>query len=133
MSIRTEKVGSVIKKALAAPLSAIASELNAGFITVTQVRMSQDLRYAKIYLSVFGGKQRPAEALIKIDERSKRLRRELGASVHLRYVPELRFYLDDTLDAIEHIQELIDSVRSADDDNDDTDTPPLETGSPSHD
>jgi len=56
MSIRTEKVASVIVEALSDPLRKIASEINAGLITVTSVKMSPDLQIAKVYISCIGEK-----------------------------------------------------------------------------
>lgn len=110
MSIRTEKVGSELRQALARPLSDIASEISAGFLTVTHVRMSPDLRVARVYLSVFGGKISPEQAVVKVSERAGNLRKQLNAKVRLRFSPELRFYLDDTLDAIERIDTLLKKI-----------------------
>lgn len=110
MSIRTEKVSSELRQALARPLTEIASEINAGFITVTHVRMSPDLRIARVYLSVFGGKISPELTVAKVSERTGSLRKQMNAKVRLRFSPELHFYLDDTLDAISHIEGLLKNV-----------------------
>lgn len=111
MSIRTERVASVIQQALTRPMSKIASELSAGLITVTSVRMSPDLRIAKVYLSIFGGQISPEKALTRIEDQAKQIRHEVASSVRLRYAPELRFYLDDTLDNIDRISGLLKKVR----------------------
>lgn len=111
MSIRTERVASVIQQALTRPMSRLASELSAGFITVTSVRMSPDLRIAKVYLSVFGGKATPEKVLARIEDQAKHIRHDVASSVQLRYAPELRFYLDDTLDHIDKIGNLLKKVR----------------------
>jgi ribosome-binding factor A len=110
MSIRTEKVGNELRNALARPLKDAASEIHAGFITVTHVRMSPDLRVARVYLSVFGGKVSGEQAVAKINERRGSLRQEVNAKVRLRFSPELHFYLDDTLDAINRIDSLLKSI-----------------------
>lgn len=116
MSIRTERVAGEIQKALAAPLSNIAAELSAGFITVTEVRMSPDLQTARIFISVFGGKRTPAEVLEHIDEHEAgRLRHHLAKAVKLRYVPQLRFFIDDSLDRALRIEAILDAVRPTDD------------------
>lgn len=111
MSIRTERVASVIQQALTRPMSKLASELSAGLITVTSVRMSPDLRIAKVYLSIFGGQLSPEKALVRITDQAKHIRHEVASSVRLRYAPELRFYLDDTLDNIDRISTLLQKVR----------------------
>ena len=81
MSIRTEKVGNELRNALARPLKDIASELHAGFITVTHVRMSPDLRVARVYVSVFGGKLSGEQAVAKLNDRRGSLRQVCGARV----------------------------------------------------
>lgn len=110
MSIRTEKVASEIRQALSRPLADLASEISAGLITVTHVRMSPDLRIARVYLSIFGGKLSPDQALAKVTDRAKDIRHKVTGKVRLRFSPELHFYLDDTLDTIQRIDTLLKSV-----------------------
>ncbi|MBN9400504.1 MAG: 30S ribosome-binding factor RbfA ['Candidatus Kapabacteria' thiocyanatum] len=115
MSIRTERIAGEIMKALAAPLKRIAEELSAGFITVTEVRVSPDLQTARIYISVFGGRVTPTDVLAHIEEEEAgRLRAQVARSIQLRYAPQLRFYVDDSLDRAQRINALLDSVRPAD-------------------
>lgn len=118
MSIRTERVAGEIQKALASPLRTIAQELGAGFITVTEVRMAPDLQTARVYLSVFGGKRTPVEVLEHIEsEELGRLRHYVAKNVRLRYAPQLRFYIDDSLDRAQRIESILDSVKPKDSDD----------------
>lgn len=115
MSIRTERVAGELQKALAGPLQTIAGEMSAGFITVTEVRMSADLQVARVYLSVFGGQRTPGDVLEHIEkEETGRLRHHVAKTVRLRYVPQLRFYIDDSLDRAQRINAILDSVRPLD-------------------
>jgi ribosome-binding factor A len=115
VSIRTERVAGEIQKALAGPLRTIAEELSAGFISVTEVRLSADLQLARVYLSVFGGRRSPAEVLDHRDEHEiGRLRHQLAKSVRLRYTPSLKFYIDDSLDRAQRIEAILDRVRPVD-------------------
>lgn len=119
MSIRTERVAGEVQKALAAPLARIASEINAGFISVTEVRMAADLQLARVYLSVFGGRCTPAEALTHIEENEMgRIRHHIAKAVKLRYVPQLRFYIDDSLDRALRINAILDSVKPTEESSD---------------
>lgn len=114
MSIRTERVAGEIQKALSVPLARIASELSAGIISVTEVRMSPDLQQARVYISVFGGSRTPAEVLHHIEsEEAGRVRHHIARNVKLRYVPQLKFYIDDSLDHALRINAILDSVRPA--------------------
>jgi len=79
-------------------------------ITVTKVHITRDLAIAKIYLSLFATRSKP-ELMESIRLHSKEIRRELGSRVHkqLRIIPELHFYLDDSLDYIDNIEHLLKS------------------------
>ena len=61
MSIRSEKVASVIQRALVEPIGDLAREHKAGLVTITTVRISSDLHIAKVYFSLYGGKISPME------------------------------------------------------------------------
>jgi len=78
------------------------------FISVTNVRVSPDLSVAHAYLSIFPSEK--AEELVKnINENVKSVRYDLGKRVgkQLRVIPELKFHVDDSLDYIEHIDQLL--------------------------
>jgi ribosome-binding factor A len=77
-------------------------------ITVTLVRVSPDLGVAKIYVSLFPVKDKDA-LLDKIKEKIPELRRNLGNRIakQVRVIPELIFYLDDSIDYAEHINKLL--------------------------
>jgi ribosome-binding factor A len=127
MSIRTEKVAGEIQKALARPLRDVASEISAGFITATHVRMSPDLRIAKVYVSVFGGKASPEQTMTFLETRTKDIRRNVAGQVQLRFAPELRFYLDDTLDVINRVDELMKKIPKYSTEADSTEVDPAST------
>jgi ribosome-binding factor A len=114
MSIRTEKVAEEIKHKISDVLTKDLSELNLGLVTVTRVRVSQDLKNAKIYLSFIGNKE-PAEACIeKINYRKKQIRMHLSSKIHLRFMPDLIFYYDDTIEYANRIDELIKEIHKDD-------------------
>ena len=114
MSIRTEKVASVIMDALSEPLRKIASEIRAGLITVTSVKMSPDLQIAKVYVSAIGGKASIADVLQAIDAEKHIIRKHVASAVQLRFAPELRFFRDETMDAMEQIQQLVEQTKKND-------------------
>jgi len=110
MSIRTEKVSSVIKRSLAAPINVIANENKAGLVTVTNVIVSPDLQYAKVYLSIFGGKITPLGFIAILENNIGHIKNEISDELKLRYMPNFKFYLDDTLDKINEIQGVINQI-----------------------
>lgn len=111
MSIRTEKVASVIKRALSSVFDEIGKEYSAGLVTVTNVTVSPDLQNAKIFFSVLGNKLRPLELIPILELNIHRVKGALKRNAELRYIPDLKFYVDDTLDQMEHIQKLIDKSK----------------------
>jgi len=108
-TIRQNKVNSLLQRELAGIVQRESrSLLPGGMITVTGVRVSPDLGVAKVYVSLFPVKDKMA-ALGHVKERAHHLRGELGKRLghQLRVVPELLFYLDDSLDRAEEIDRLL--------------------------
>ncbi|MEE4115118.1 MAG: 30S ribosome-binding factor RbfA [Marinilabiliaceae bacterium] len=108
-STRQKKVSRLLQKELAEILRKRTTILAPGrIITVTTVRVSPDLGLAKIYLSIFPSTNNE-QALSSISSSTSPLRLELGKLVRnqLRVVPELYFYLDDSLDYIDNIDSLL--------------------------
>ena len=77
-------------------------------VSVSAVRISPDMSYARAYISVFPS-ERSAEIVKNINENVKAIRFELGKRVRfqLRIIPELKFFVDDSLDYVDHIDELL--------------------------
>lgn len=108
-SVRQQKVNKLLAKELAEIFRSEArSMFGGGFITVTGVRVSPDLSSAKIYVSIMGAKDRDAVFKL-IKDQSNVIRRKLGNIIakQLRIVPELMFYIDDSLDYAMKIEELL--------------------------
>lgn len=112
MSHRPEKVANEIKKVLAQPIVDISNSIKAGFATLTAVRISKDLLNARVYISLFGTNSQPGKLIDELDNQRGELRHLIAKAMRLKSVPDLKFYLDDTLDQIEHIQSLLNSVKS---------------------
>jgi len=76
-------------------------------VTVTKVQITNDLSIAKVYLSIFGKNQ--SGVIGQVSARGKEIRGLLGIRIknQLRIVPELRFFVDDSLDYLENIERLL--------------------------
>ncbi len=114
MSFRPEKLASTIKRIIAQSISDMAREISAGFVTLTSVRLSKDLQNAKIYISLYGKNSKPGELLELLENRKYELKHLIAKELRIRFIPELRFYFDDTLHEMEKIQNLLDTVKAAD-------------------
>jgi ribosome-binding factor A len=107
MSIRTEKVASVIKRILASAIQDLMSFSAKGMVTVTAVRITNDLSIAKVYVSIYGKDLTPGDVIKNLEDNKGSLRHTVGTQIKLRHTPDLRFYIDDTINQMEHIQELL--------------------------
>lgn len=108
-SIRQNKVARLIQKELGQYFQQEGGTfLPGGMISVTVVRVTPDMGMARIYLSVFPS-NKSNEALEAVNLASKHIRFEFGKKVRhqLRSIPELNFFIDDSLDYAEHIEELL--------------------------
>ncbi|MBR0575498.1 30S ribosome-binding factor RbfA [Proteiniclasticum sp. BAD-10] len=76
-------------------------------VTITDVEVTSDLRYAKVFVSIFGTETQKADSLEALKSSAGFIRREVGKRIQLRYVPELIITVDDTIDRGMHIDELI--------------------------
>ena len=108
-STRQLKVAKEIQKVMAEIIrSKGMAECGGALVSVSGVKISPDLSVAKIYVSIFPSDK--AEAVMGVlDENARALRGELGNKVgkQLRIVPEIAFFLDSSLDYVEHIEELL--------------------------
>ena len=99
-----------IQRVIAAKLRDVKDpRIQQGMISVTRVETTGDLRYSKIWLSVMG-LENEKEFKRGLKSASGWLRKELGASLNLRYTPELVFELDHSIEYGAHINEVIDSL-----------------------
>lgn len=110
-STRQKKVSRLVQKEIADIFIRKSNEYAHGkMISITQVRVSPDLSFAKIYVSIFpSGSQE--EILRIIREHTNKIRFDLGHKVRsqLRIVPEIAFFIDDSLDYIDKIDKLLKS------------------------
>jgi ribosome-binding factor A len=113
MSHRIDKVANQIKEEVSLIFLKKLRDLPLGLVTVTNVKISPDLKIAKIYVSVFEKEKRQA-SLEKIEGMTKFIRSELASKLSLKFIPELKFFIDDTLDYVEKIEGLIKQIHEND-------------------
>lgn len=80
-----------------------------GIISVTDVEVSKDYKYAKVYISIFGENEKQ-DIMDAIEESGSFIRGELGKRIKLRFTPELRFFLDDSAEKARNITSLLDKI-----------------------
>jgi len=122
MSHRIDKVENLIKEEISLIFLHKLDNLNLGFVTITNVRVSPDLKIAKIYVSVFEKEKREI-VLKKIEDKKGFIRSELAHRIRIKFIPELKFFIDDTLDYVEKIDGLIKKIHQDDDNKTNEGTP----------
>lgn len=124
---RSRRVGHQLQRALSELIRRELRDPRLGMVTLTEVRMSNDLSYAKVYYSVLGAE--PGQAQQILDAAADRLRGPLGRALGLRHSPELRFVQDELIESGARLSALIkqavheDEARHVDEPSSDAESP----------
>ncbi len=113
MSHRLDKVASLIKEEISLIFLHKIQDSRVGMITVTNVKVTPDLKIARIYFSTFDKNKREA-ILERIKELKGKIRSELAGKVNLKFAPDLEFYIDDTPDYVEKMEGLFKKIHEND-------------------
>ena len=105
--LRVEKLQELMKQEISEIILRELKDPRIGFVTVTAVQCTGDLREAKVYVSIMGSEQQIADSWKGLQSSLGFIRREIGHRIRLRFTPELTFELDKSLDYSAHIHELL--------------------------
>ena len=105
--LRVEKLQELIKQEVGKILLMDIKDSRIGFVTVTGVEMTSDLREAKIFVSIMGNEEQIKSTWEGLQSALGFIRREIGKRIKIRFTPEISFALDKSLDYSEHIQKLL--------------------------
>lgn len=97
-----EEVSDIIQKKLKDP--------DVGFVTVSDVDVSVDLRHANIYVTVYGNEKAKVKSIDGLNRARGFIRKEIGKRIRLRFTPEIFFKFDDTLERSSRIMELLKKI-----------------------
>ena len=111
---RQEKLGELIAAELSDLLRTRVKDPRVGFASITRVEMSGDLRYAKIFVSVMGDSEEQKETMKGLKNATGFLRHELASRLTLRFMPDLVFKLDHSIEEGSRILDLINKVEQED-------------------
>lgn len=111
---RAERVGQLIRQILAETLRKKIKDPRIDTVIITGVKMSPDLRNAKIYFVLSGDDDKIRQAELGFAQASGFLKRALGQELTLRYMPNLSFFYDDSFDYGSRIEELLKLTKTDD-------------------
>jgi ribosome-binding factor A len=110
VSRRTERVAEEIREEVARLLTRDVKDPRVGFVTVTRVHLTPDLRSARVFVGVLGDANERRKTLTGLSKATGYIRRAVGQRLRLRFAPELTFTYDEGLDATARVAELLDEA-----------------------
>lgn len=114
MSIRTERVARLLQREVADLLQSDFVEQLPSLVTVTDARVTKDLSIAYIHVSVYGDTPAQRQATFRhLEELTPAIRGALGKQIRhqVRAIPEIRFFLDDSLERVQRMETLFGRIR----------------------
>jgi ribosome-binding factor A len=111
MGTRPGRVQEAIRQEVATLIQNEIKDPRVGFLTVTKVELSKDLRYARVYFSTLGETKNKELALKGLNSAKGYIKGRLSDRIKLRYMPEIVFKIDDTLEHTQRIYELMNRIK----------------------
>jgi ribosome-binding factor A len=111
---RSRRLADRISQIVAEMLERRIKDPRLGFVTVTEARLTNDLREATVFYTVYGSAEQRAETAAALESAVGVIRSEVGKQTGLRHTPSLLFVADAVPDTARHIEELVDRARQAD-------------------
>ncbi len=109
---RIERVNQQLKREISGILQRELGDPRLEFVSITYVRVSRDLRHARIYFSVFGGEERQAGAQRALDNASGLIRKYIGQRIRMRYTPQLSFFYDESIEFSSKIDATLKEIQN---------------------
>jgi ribosome-binding factor A len=113
---RLDRLSSQIQEEVCDILSRKIRDPRMGFVTLTGVKVSADLSYASIYVSILGSPEDVEKTMTCLDGASAFVRLELGKRLHVRRIPEVRFHRDDSCIKGARIDSILKDLKESKDD-----------------
>ena len=110
---RQDRVRELVKRAVGEVIRRTFPVQEVGVVSVTDVSMSNDLRSGVVFLSIFGDKEQKNKVFHTICEKTKMIQMQLAHEVILKYTPQIRFQLDESIDRGNRVLEILDEMEKA--------------------
>ncbi len=109
---RAERVSCLIQEALSDLINKRIHDPRLHMATITRVKMSADLKIARVYFAIFGDDKKSEDAVKGFASARGFIKRKLASKLGLRYMPDLNFFYDDSLDYGSHIDQLLEKIKT---------------------
>ncbi len=107
---RTDRLGDQIRAEIADIIARKLKDPRVGFVTVTSVDVSEDLRHAKVFVSVYGDEKTQAETMKGLNSASGFVKGELGRRIRIKFTPDIVFRLDDSLEKAARVIDILEHI-----------------------
>lgn len=108
--LRLDRLRELMKEELSAIIQQEMKDPRVGFVSITDVELSSDLRHAKVFVSVFGDEQAKAQTMEALEGALGFIRTELGRRIKVHHIPEIAFRLDDSIERGTRVIQLLRQV-----------------------
>jgi len=110
MGIRPERIAREMRDIISGIISEEIKDPRIGFVTVTRVEVTPDIRNAKVYFSSLGGKEEKESAAEGLNSASGYIRKSLSEKMRFKFTPELLFRLDESAEYSIHLNRIFDKI-----------------------
>ena len=111
---RADRVSGLIQETLSDLLNKRIHDPRLHMATITRVKMSADLKIARVYFAIYGDDKKSQDAVKGFESARGFIKRNLASKLGLRYMPDLKFFYDDSFDYGSHIDQLLKKIKTDD-------------------
>lgn len=111
---RVERIGDQIRSEISDMLVRRLNDPRIGFVTITAVEVSEDLRHAKVFVSVYGDEKAKIQTMEGLKSASGFIRGEIGHRLKIKFTPEILFKLDTSMDKADEVLSILDEINKGD-------------------
>ncbi|MCK5256590.1 MAG: 30S ribosome-binding factor RbfA [Deltaproteobacteria bacterium] len=110
---RADRVSDLLKKEISELLLREVKDPHIGFITITDVEVSKDLQVAKVYYTILGDEKQLRESAQALNRASRFIKRQLGKRLRMRYIPDIIFKYDHSLEYGNRIDDILSHLENS--------------------
>ena len=111
---RIDRIGDQIRVEISDIIARRLNDPRIGFVTITAVEVSEDLRHARVFVSVYGDEKVKIQTMKGLDSASGFIRGEVGHRLRIKFIPDITFKLDTSMEKAEHVLGILEEIEKED-------------------
>lgn len=117
---RATRVKELLREEISQIITVELKDPLVGMTTVTEVKLTGDLKSARVYVNIYGDERTKKKTLRGLERAKKFIRAEIGQRTELKFVPEIKFVYDDSIDHAQNIESILEKIHRDDSSRDDS-------------